>query len=149
MAHRIGLDMKLYRNTGSYAAPMWTEMTNVKDLTRTREASEADVTTRGNSGERAIAQTLRSTTLEFQMVYDPTDADLIAIESAYEDGTVIEFAAADGDIATGGTRYFRFEGQVFTFTQTEALEEAVMVDVTLKPTWAVNAAPTTTTVGGS
>ncbi len=33
MSVKLGLDAKLYRNTGTYDTPTWVEMTNVKDLT--------------------------------------------------------------------------------------------------------------------
>ena len=33
MAIRLGLNAKLYRNTGSYASPTWNEIGNVKDVT--------------------------------------------------------------------------------------------------------------------
>ena len=47
MAKKIGLEAKLYRNTGTYESPSWSEMTNVRDLTLNVEKGEADVTTRG------------------------------------------------------------------------------------------------------
>ena len=53
MAVKLGLDAKLFHNTGSYATPTWDEITNVRDLTLNLEAGEADVTTRGNAGWRA------------------------------------------------------------------------------------------------
>ncbi|MEZ6097169.1 MAG: hypothetical protein R3C03_23590 [Pirellulaceae bacterium] len=33
MATRLGMDAKFYRNTGTYASPVWTEVSNVKDVT--------------------------------------------------------------------------------------------------------------------
>ncbi len=53
MSVKLGLDAKLYRNTGNYASPNWQEMKNVKDLTLSVEAGEADATTRGNAGWKA------------------------------------------------------------------------------------------------
>ncbi|GAB4138374.1 MAG: hypothetical protein Tsb009_06550 [Planctomycetaceae bacterium] len=53
MTIKLGMEAKLYRNTGTYALPTWVEMINVKDLTLNLEAGEADVTTRGNAGWRA------------------------------------------------------------------------------------------------
>ena len=44
MAVKLGLDAKLFHNTGSYATPTWDEITNVRDLTLNLEAGEADVT---------------------------------------------------------------------------------------------------------
>jgi hypothetical protein len=64
---KLGMEAKLYRNTGSYAAPTWSEMTNVKDLTLNLEA---DVTTRGNAGWRATIAALKDGSIEFEMVWD-------------------------------------------------------------------------------
>jgi len=50
MALRLGLDARLYRNTGSYASPTWNFVQNVKDLTLNLEVGEADVSTRGTGG---------------------------------------------------------------------------------------------------
>ncbi len=33
MSFKLGIDTKLYRNTGDYATPNWVELTNVRDLT--------------------------------------------------------------------------------------------------------------------
>jgi len=68
MSVRLGLDAKLYRNTGTYDTPTWVEMTNVKDLTLNLESGEADVTTRANNGWRATVATLKDGSIEFEMV---------------------------------------------------------------------------------
>ena len=60
MGIKLGMEAKLYRNTGTYAAPTWVELTNVKDLTLNLEAGEADVTTRGNAGWRTTAASASS-----------------------------------------------------------------------------------------
>jgi hypothetical protein len=73
MAVKLGLDAKLYRNTGTYAAPVWNEIKNVKDVTLNLEAGEADVTTRGNNGWRATVATLKDGSIEFEMVWDSAD----------------------------------------------------------------------------
>ena len=61
---RLGLKAKLYRNTGSYGSPTWNEVKNVKDVTLTIEKGEADVSTRGNDGWRALIGTLKSASIE-------------------------------------------------------------------------------------
>ena len=50
MPAKLGLDAKLYRNTGTFAAPTWDIIGNVKDLTLNLETGEADVSTRANKG---------------------------------------------------------------------------------------------------
>ncbi|ADV63003.1 MAG TPA: phage tail tube protein [Dehalococcoidia bacterium] len=138
MAVKLGLDAKLYRNTGTFAVPVWNEVKNVKDVTLNLEAGEADVTTRGNAGWRATVATLKDGSIEFEMVWDTTDDDFGAIRDAFLNRGAVEFAVMDGDIATAGSQGLRATCMVTNFSRNEPLEEAVTVSVTVKPTYSVN-----------
>ncbi len=138
MSAKLGMEAKLYRNTGSYESPVWAEVENVKDLTLNLEAGEADVTTRANDGWRATIATLKDASVEFGMVWDTEDADFSAIQDAYFEGTSIEFAMMDGDIETEGSEGLRATMAVTSFSRDEPLEEAITVTVTIKPTYADN-----------
>lgn len=138
MSAKLGMEAKLYRNTGSYESPVWAEIENVKDLALNLEAGEADVTTRANDGWRATIATLKDASVEFGMVWDTEDADFSAIQDAYFDGTSIEFAVMDGDIETEGSEGLRATMAVTGFSRDEPLEEAITVTVTIKPTYADN-----------
>jgi len=139
MATRLGMDAKLYRNTGTYAAPTWVEVSNVKDVTLNLEKGEADVTTRANAGWRATVGTLKDASIEFQMVWDTVDAGFDAIRQAFFGNTPLEFAVMDGDITDPDSEGLRATFDIFNFTRNEALEEAILVDVSIKPTYADNA----------
>lgn len=139
MATRLGMDAKLYRNTGTYAAPTWVEVSNVKDVTLNLEKGEADVTTRANAGWRATVGTLKDASIEFQMVWDTVDAGFDAIRQAFFNNTPLEFAVMDGDITDPDSEGLRATFDIFNFTRNEALEEAILVDVSIKPTYADNA----------
>jgi hypothetical protein len=139
MAVKLGLDAKLYRNTGTYAAPVWNEVKNVKDVTLNLEAGEADVTTRGNAGWRATVATLKDASIEFEMVWDSADDDFGAIRDAFLNRSPIELAVMDGDIATSGSQGLRASCIVTKFSRNEPLEEEITVSVTVKPTYAANA----------
>ena len=136
MGVKLGLDAKLYRNTGTPGAPTWIEMTNVKDLTLNLEASEADVTTRGNAGWRATLAALKDASIEFEMVWDTADAAFTAIKDAFFGGTEIEFAVMDGDITVTGSQGLQAVMSITNFSRSEPLEEAISVSVTAKPTYA-------------
>ncbi len=139
MATRLGMDAKLYRNTGDYASPVWVEVSNVKDVTLNLEKGEADVTTRANAGWRATVGTLKDASIEFQMVWDTVDAGFDAIRQAFFNNTPLEFAVMDGDITDPDSEGLRATFDIFNFTRNEALEEAILVDVSIKPTYADNA----------
>ena len=95
MGVKLGLDAKLYRNTGTQAAPVWNEIKNVKDVTLNLEAGEADVTTRGNAGWRATVATLKDGSIEFDMVWDTADDDFSATPN-FVVKTLADAARIDG-----------------------------------------------------
>jgi len=67
-AYVMGMNAKLYYGAAAAALGAMTELSNVKDLTVTLDAGEADITTRANSGWRATAATLREATVTWDMV---------------------------------------------------------------------------------
>jgi len=138
MGVKLGLDAKLYRNTGNYAAPAWNEVKNVKDLTLNLEAGEADVSTRGNGGWRANIATLKDASLEFEMVWDTADADFTALRTAFLTNAPIEFAVLDGASNASGAQGLRASMAITNFSRSEPLEEAIKVSVTAKPTYSAN-----------
>ena len=122
----LGMNAKLYY--GAAGASAATEMGNVKDVTLTLEAGEADVTTRANLGWRATAPTLRECTAEFEMVWDPTDAGFTAIKNAFLTAGLVALKILDQDGGQGPDGDFA----ITSFSRNEALEEAVTVSVTAK-----------------
>lgn len=139
MSSKLGMEGVLYRNTGTFGAPVWNDVPNVKDLSLTLDKADADVTTRGNAGWRAMRSTLKEASVEFQMVHDPDDVDYQALRDAWVDSTVIEFAVLDSAITVSGASGVRASMDVKTFSRSENLEEAMMTSVTIRPTYATNA----------
>ncbi|GIW56322.1 MAG: hypothetical protein KatS3mg082_2726 [Nitrospiraceae bacterium] len=133
MGTRLGLQAKLYRDiTGT---PTWSEITNVRDLTLNLETGEADVTTRGNAGWRAVVPTLKEGSIEFSMVWDNLDAHFAAIRDAFLNNLPVVMAVMDGDIGVAGSQGLVAAFAIINFTRNEELEEAITVDVTAKPTY--------------
>jgi hypothetical protein len=151
MAIRLGLDAKLWiASTGTAQAEgTYAEVTNARSVSLSLESAEADVTTRGNAGWRANLPTLKDATIEFEMIYDTTDANFAKIQEAFLDGDDLWVKVLDG-----GTVHTDGEGlkalcRVTTFSINQALEEAITVSVTLKPTYTTSSqnAPSWQTVG--
>ncbi len=139
MAKKLGLDAKLYRNTGTYGSPTWTEYKNVRDLGLNLTKAEADATTRGYGGWEALVSTLKKGALSFESVYDTADTGFVALMDSFLNNTSIEFAIADGNIITTGTKYIRATMEVFEFNKTENLADVQRVALGIKPTYADNA----------
>lgn len=136
MSHVLSENAKLYRNTGTHATPTWNEIANVKDLTLNMDKDETDVTTRASGGWKEFVDGLIDGSVDFSMLWDPADADFTALQTAFFAKTPIEFAIMDG-IITGagstGNQGLKAFMMIKSFTRNENLGEALMVDVTIRP----------------
>ena len=122
----LGMNAKIYY--GAAGATAATELTNVKDVTLSLEAGEADVTTRANQGWRATAPTLRECTAEFEMQWKPSDAGFEAVKNAFlSAGTIALLILTETD-GEGPDGDFSITG----FSRSEPLEESITVSVTAK-----------------
>lgn len=130
---KIGLDCKLYRNTGTYASPVWNEISNVADVTVQLSKGEAETSTRA-SAWKTRKGTLKDASIDFQLKYVPGDTDFAALLASYTGNTSVELLALDGPIGTTGSQGLRAVCEVFNFQQGQPLEGAVTFDVSAKPT---------------
>ena len=133
----LGMNAKIYQGA-SAADPTTldpatlTEMGNVKDVTLSLEANEADVTTRANSGWRATAPTLRECTCEFNMIWKPGDAGFEAIKTAFLTAGTVALAVLTGAHNADGAEGPVGNWSITNFSREEPLEDAVTVSVTAK-----------------
>ena len=128
----LGMNAKLYHGAEDAAIAAMSVADNVRDLTLNMEAGEADVTTRGNSGWRGTAATLKEATLEFEMVWDDADTFFAAIKAAYLANTLIGMCPMTGLSTVAGTQGPRANWSITNFSRSEPLEEAIIVSVTAK-----------------
>jgi hypothetical protein len=137
MAIKLGMNCKAYFGTaGSTAATL---IDNIKNVSINLETAEADVTTRGNNGWRATVGTLKDGTVEFEMVWNTADPAFVAIKGAWFNATALALAFFDGVPGTGAASGIDADYSITNFSRTENLEEAVMVNVTAKPTYSTRA----------
>ncbi len=127
MALRLGLDAKLYVEGQ--------EVSNCRDLTLSLEKATADVSTRGSGGWRAMVGTLKDATVEFTMVWDTEDANFNVIKDAFLDNTNLHVSVEDGGGGYGAGEGLEATMMVESFSRKEPLEEALTVDVKLRPTY--------------
>jgi len=108
------------------------EVDNVRDVNLNLEAGEADVTTRGNSGWRATAPTLRECQVEFQMVWRPGDPVFEAVKTAFLTSSTVALAVLDQKRNIVGAQGPLGDFSILNFSRNESLEEAIVADVTAK-----------------
>jgi hypothetical protein len=134
----LGMNAKIYQGTTGSGLDALTEMSNVKDVTLSLEAGEADVTTRANQGWRATAPTLRECTAEFEMLWKPGDTGFDAIKTAFLTSATVRLAvltgarSADGTTPEAGSEGVLGDFSITNFSRNEPLEEGVTVSVTAK-----------------
>ena len=129
----LGMNAGLYQGAAGETDPaLMTEVDNVRDVTLSLEAGEADITTRGNSGWRATAPTLRECSVEFQMVWRPGDAVFDAIKAAFLSAGTVALAVLDQKRTVIGAQGPLGDFAITNFSRNEALEEAIVADVTAK-----------------
>jgi hypothetical protein len=126
---------------------------NVRDLTGPDSFGEADVSVRGGAGIKWTEPTQQDAAIEWEMVYDATDADFVAIQTAYLAKSMIELALADAATGTAfttgsggvaGTKYTRMECKVFKFERSEQLAGGNLYSVAAKPCYSTHAITTGT-----
>jgi len=129
----LGMNAGLYQGTAEETDPtLMTEVDNVRDVTLTMEAGEADITTRGNAGWRATAPTLRECSVEFQMVWRPGDTVFEAIKTAFLTAGTVALAVLDQKRTVVGAQGPLGDFSITNFSRNESLEEAIVADVTAK-----------------
>ncbi len=132
MAIKLGMEAKLlYLVGGQGGAGTWTAMDNVRDVTLSLEAGEADVTTRANAGWRATVATLKEASVEWEMVWDTADAGFTAVKNAFFNNDLIGLQILDEADGQG----LQADFSITNFSRNEALEEAITVSVTAKVTY--------------
>ena len=136
MGIKLGMEARLYFKVGGVDGPGdWNELTNVRDVTLSLESGEADVTTRANAGWRATVATLKEGSVEFEMIWDTSDAGFTALKDAYFGNELIGLQVLDGAIDDPGVQGLKADFSVTNFSRNEPLEEAINVSVTLKVTY--------------
>jgi len=135
MAHVVGIDAKMYYDASGVGGSSWSELANVRDVTVSLEKAEIDVSNRAYGGWRANAGALKDATIEWDMIYDTTDAGFTAIRDAWLNDTVIGLAIMDQNITTVGAQGLHADCEIMSFSQPQPMEDAIKVNVRAKPTY--------------
>jgi hypothetical protein len=137
----IGLNGKAYYNSASYGTPTWVLTSNVGDINVTDEMNTSQIQVRSQSGFEVTIAGLRKVAFEFSMVYDQADAAQTAFRTAYAARTKTDFLFLDQATGTAGSSGLRVQGILTKFARQEKINEAMMVDVKIEPTYDSTNAP--------
>ncbi|MFO0880736.1 MAG: hypothetical protein U0840_25670 [Gemmataceae bacterium] len=130
---RLGRNASLNRNTGTYGSPTWSAIGNVRDLRRSGETVEADVGIRASGAWEATQPVGLNATIEFDCIFDPADADIAALRSAWLNRTLVDMAVMDRPITEVGAAGIRGYWAVTQFDEDQQRGDINRASVTLKP----------------
>lgn len=137
----LGFQGKLYYNTGSYASPTWSLISNVGDIKATLDADEAEINIRAANGFKLSVAGLIAASWEWSSVYDPADTAQAALIAAFDARSGIEFLILDQAVATSGSSGMRAWCMIQKAPRQEELGNAMMIDFAIKPTYRTTNAP--------
>lgn len=133
MAFVLGMDAVIEIQTDGVAGTAgWNVVSKARDASLNLESETADTTIRGNNGWRSEVQTLRTASVEFQLLYDTTDAEVAALRTAYLTNGVIGVRALTLPSTDTDSEGLVADMMVTNFRLGQSLTEAQTVDVTLR-----------------
>jgi hypothetical protein len=142
----------------SWGSGSWIQIDPITDVTLNLSTSEADVTTRAANGWRQVVPALKDASVDFSILWKPDDGTFADLLSIFLSQCPASFLILDGDVAesdgstpptgdpgtwaTPASRCSQIGDRtglwadfaVMSFTRNEGLEDAVMADLTIRPT---------------
>lgn len=136
---KTGYNMKLYRNTGTFASPTWVEIAEVGDVNLSDFTRQmAELKRRGKQFTKNLASLINSIVITFKLPFGLGASTYTYLRTAFLAGTAFEVAIMSGDITTPGEEGLRCPILLEQFPWNQALEEASGHDVQLKIAYMVS-----------
>jgi len=132
MPPKTGHKMKLNRNTGTVAVPVWSLVAEVGDVNiPDLSMGMAELKRRASNFVKNLASIIQTIGLEFTLTHGMDATNFDAIRANFFAGTVEEWAIMDGPIATGGSEGLRIPLLVENFPWQQPLEDVSGHDMRL------------------
>lgn len=129
---RTGHDMKMYRNTGTVATPVWLLVDEVGDVSiPDLSRGLAELKRRANEFTKNLPSLIQSIAIEFRLHHGLDATNFDAIRTAFFAGTVEEWAIFNEAIATTDSEGLRIPVLVENFPWDQPLEDVSGHDVRL------------------
>lgn len=133
MSAKLGIDSKLYRNTGNYNTPTWTEIDAVRDFTLNVGYDTVEAPSRA-SRVKSMAKTIVDISGSGTCKVSDTDEGYIALWDTLISGTAqLDILILNGLTNTNGARGFRYDALVTQGNEDQAITNALYMDFQVVP----------------
>ena len=119
MPKGIGHDARADWNTGTVAAPVWEEITDILDANIPQTRDSVDATGRGDEYATALLGP-KTLSIEFNIFNDAGDKSWRQLNRAYELKETIEIRFLSHVATQSGSNGVRFTGVISSFTKSES-----------------------------
>lgn len=144
----LGILSKVYRNTGSYGSPTWTEVTLVSDVTVTPSWDKGDGSVRASRVKQS-AKTQMGLEMSVKIRVDLTDAGYLAFLSGLHSDTLLDLMILDGPSTTNGVQGYRADFGVFSGSEDQSMGAVLYRDFSIEPGVSSNPAKSVTVSAGA
>lgn len=138
----LGLDCELYLCTGGIGATPGAaegvEVVNARDVKIPLSKGKTDVSRRGGGNWKASAGTQKEATIDLDLLFVEGDPNYSTLLDSYINGTLVGVRAAKGDPTVAGTEVFEADCEVMKMDGPEPLDGALIVAVSLEPTFSAD-----------
>jgi len=132
MTPNTGGNMKLYRNTGTYASPTWVLVSEIGDVTLSDLTRNlAALKRRAKIMVKSLAALIAEMALEFRLIHGLDATTFTLLITDFFAGTVKEWAIMDGLIATPTSQGLRCPFLIESLPWDQPLEDVSGHDVKL------------------
>lgn len=101
-AKKRGYIGQVYLQAGSHASPSWNQVENAQDI-KIGDAWETFEASNRASPIKKFLPAQGDWSVEFSIIWDSSDTDLVALRTAYRAQTAVDMWVTDGLSATSGT----------------------------------------------
>ena len=136
---KLGINAALYLGDTELATlvgptdEVWTEVTNIKDVTLNMSKGDADATTRANDGWTSTVGTLKDADISFTLKAQDSDTSFTSLNNSFLNSTTVPLAVMDGPIATAANQGLVANCFVTAVNRTESNDDLIWYEITVKP----------------
>ena len=129
-----GVEWRLYINTGTYAAPTWSEVSAAKDISMPDDSDEIETPERGARYKLwQVGQ--GDLSIEFPATYRRARASQVAVRGHYDAQTDCDILLVDGDVATADNEGMRMISKCVSFGNSLGMTDGAEIAMRFRPTY--------------